>query len=312
VIATGDTVLLAGPRGIRRAAAGGEFSLVSVKAARGVAVDKFDRGANAIFAYGNTAIVRTTNGGRSWTKVNGPSRKRGKRTVALRLRDVDMTSGNVGFALDTNGRAWRTANGGKRWTELPAVGTDNGLALAFGSAASGYLTLGDYPADEGVAYVLRTTDGGRHWRPQRIASGRFPGTEGVISPSGTRAYALTSTPAAGNDIVRSLFTTGTGGDAGSASTLSLTTNTKKVRRNVRRITVQGALRGAQGGEPIVVSARKVGSTSWSEQVVTAGANGGRFTATFNVSGPAQFVARWAGDSGRQGAGSSVLAVTLRK
>jgi len=46
--------------------------------------------------------------------------------------------------------------------------------------------------------------------------------------------------------------------------------------------------------------------------VTAGANGGRFTATFNVSGPAEFVARWAGDSGRQGAGSSVLQITLRK
>ena len=81
---------------------------------------------------------------------------------------------------------------------------------------------------------------------------------------------------------------------------------------MRRITVQGALKGAQGGEPIVVSARKAGSTSWREQVVTAGANGGRFTATFNVSGPAEFVARWAGDSGRQGAGSTVLSVTLRK
>jgi hypothetical protein len=61
-----------------------------------------------------------------------------------------------------------------------------------------------------------------------------------------------------------------------------------------------------------VSARKAGSTSWREEVVTAGANGGRFTASFNISGPAQFVARWAGDSGRQGAGSSVLTVTLRK
>ena len=81
---------------------------------------------------------------------------------------------------------------------------------------------------------------------------------------------------------------------------------------MRRITVQGALKGAQGGEPIVVSARKAGSTDWREQVVTAGANGGRFTATFDVSGPAEFVARWAGDSGRQGAGSSVLTVMLRK
>ena len=41
----------------------------------------------------------------------------------------------------------------------------------------------------------------------------------------------------------------------------------------------GALNGAQGGEPIVVSARNARSTRWTEQVVTAGANGGRFTAT---------------------------------
>jgi photosystem II stability/assembly factor-like uncharacterized protein len=312
VIATGDNVLLAGPRGIRRASAGGEFSLIGTKPVRGIAVDQFDRGGSAIFAYGSTAIVRTTNAGKTWTQIQGPSRKSGKKTVALKLRDVDMTSGAGGYALDTSGRVWRTSNGGKKWTELPSIGTDSGLALAFGSATSGYLTLGDYPADDGVAYVLRTTDSGKHWRPQRIASGQFPGTEGVISPSATRSYALTSTPAAGNDLVRSLFTTGTGGDAGSASTLSLTTNTKKVAKKVRRITVGGALKGAQGGEPIVVSARKIGSTSWKEQVVTAGANGGRFTATFNISGPAEFVARWAGDSGRQGAGSSVLTITVKK
>jgi photosystem II stability/assembly factor-like uncharacterized protein len=312
VIATGKNVLLAGPRGIRRAAAGGEFSLISTKPVRGIAVDQFDRGGSAIFAYGSKVIVRTTNGGKSWTQVKGPSRKQGKKSVPLKLRDVDMTSGNGGFALDTGGRVWRTGNGGRKWTELPGIGTDSGLSLAFGSPKSGYLTLGGYPADTGVAYVLRTTDSGKHWRPQRIASGSFPGTEGVISPSGTRSYALTSTPSAGPNIVRSLFTTGSGGDAGSASTLSVSSNAKKVSKKARRITVGGALKGAQGGEPIVVSARKAGSSTWKEQVVTAGANGGRFTATFNISGPAQFVARWAGDSGRQGAGSSVLTVTLRK
>ena len=164
--------------------------------------------------------------------------------------------------------------------------------------------------------MLRTTDSGRHWRPQRIASGDFPGTEGVISPSASRSYALTSTPAAGSGVFRSLFTTSTGGDAGSASSLTLTTNRKRLtraqfRRANRRITVSGALRGAQGGEAIVVSARSAGSTRWTETVVTAGANGGRFTESFRVSGSAEFVARWAGDSGRQGAGSTVLKVTVR-
>ncbi len=301
VITTGDTVLLAGPRGIRRATAGGEFNAVNARAA----VEDFDRGGSAIFAYGSRTIMRTTNAGRRWATVKLPSRR-------TRLRDVEMTSATGGYVLDTAGRVYRTTNGGRRWNELPGTGTDDGLALSFGSATSGYLTLRQYPADSGVAYVLRTTDGGRHWRPQRIASGAFPGTEGVIAPSATRAYALTSTPAAGSGIVRSLFTTGSGGDAGTPSTLSLTTDTRRVTRRVRRITVLGALNGAQGGEPIVVSARNARSTRWSEQVVTAGANGGRFTATFNVRGPAEFVARWAGDSGRQGAGSTVLKVTVRR
>ena len=119
VITTGDTVLLAGPRGVRRAAGGGEFTLVAAKPARSVAVDQFDRGGSAIFAYGATTIVRTTNGGQQWTAVKGPSRKQGKQTVALRLRDVDMTSGNAGFALDTSGRVWRTTNGGSSGPSCP-------------------------------------------------------------------------------------------------------------------------------------------------------------------------------------------------
>jgi hypothetical protein len=118
-------------------------------------------------------------------------------------------------------------------------------------------------------------------------------------------------------VFRSLFTTASGGDAGTASTLSLTSDRKRLTRKQlrnanRRLTVTGALKGAQGGEPIVVSARAAGSTNWTEQVVTAGANGGRFTATFRASGTTEFVARWAGDSGRQGAGSSVLSVTVRR
>ena len=51
VITSGDVVLLAGPRGVRRATGGGEFSLVGGRA-RSAAVDQFDRAGSAIFAYG--------------------------------------------------------------------------------------------------------------------------------------------------------------------------------------------------------------------------------------------------------------------
>ena len=79
VITSGDVVLLAGPRGVRRASGGGEFTLSSAKAARNASVDQFDRGGSAIFAYGATTIIRTTDRGRSWTAIKGPSRKQGKR-----------------------------------------------------------------------------------------------------------------------------------------------------------------------------------------------------------------------------------------
>ena len=77
VMTSGDAVLLAGPRGIRRAAGAGEFSLVGGPA-RSAAVDQFDRAGSAIFAYGATAIVRTTNGGRSWTTVKGPKQRQAR------------------------------------------------------------------------------------------------------------------------------------------------------------------------------------------------------------------------------------------
>ena len=191
-----------------------------------------------------------------------------------------MTSARNGYALDVAGRVWRTRDGGRRWAELPAVGTGAGLALAFGSAAAGYLTLRTYPADGGVAYVLRTSDGGRHWRPQRIAAGAFAAGAGVVAPAAGRAFALTSTPAAGDGVFRSLFATTSGGDAGPASTVTLTTARPTLARP-GRVTVDGVLRGAQGGESVVVASRSAGGR-WREQVVTVGANGGRFTAALRV------------------------------
>ena len=40
--------------------------------------------------------------------------------------------------------------------------------------------------------------------------------------------------------------------------------------------------------------------------MTAGANGGSFSATFTITRSAVFVAQWAGDSGRAGVGSKPL------
>jgi photosystem II stability/assembly factor-like uncharacterized protein len=319
VITAGDAVLLAGPRGIRRGV-GQEFRQVDSRPARLAEVSRFDAAGTAIFAYGTYTAVRTTDRGVTWSALRLPGTTVKVRGRAQRrtfpVQDLEMTSATAGYVLDQSGRVWTTADGGKVWREAPGVGTSAGLALAFGSATGGYLTLRGYPAEPGASYVLRTGDGGRTWRPQRIATGAFPGTEGVISPTATRSFALTSTPAAGENVFRSLFFTDTGGDQGEPSQLALATSRSTItKKQLRRIgglvSVRGTLAGAQGGEQIVVSARSAGATTWQSRVVTAGANGGSFTATFPISRSTTFVAQWAGDSGRQGAGSKILGVRVR-
>lgn len=318
VLTVGDDVLLAGPRGIRVQRGGeGTFDLVDDRTARRAPVDRFDRAGNAVFVYGTTTALRTTNRGRTWSRLALPSRRgRGGRKVTYRMQDIEMTSATNGYALELNGRVWRTTTAGRRWSELSGVGTGAGLSLAFGSPTGGYLTLSGFAAELGASYVLRTSDGGKTWRPQRIATGAFPGADGVISPTSTRSYALTSTPAAGPTAFRSLFTTSTGGDLGQPSRLTVTTDRRSMtRRQLRRaggrITVKGSLTGAQGGERIVVSARPAGSGAWRSQVVTAGANGGSYTAQFRVAGSTEIVAQFAGDSGRRGAGSRPLRIRVR-
>jgi hypothetical protein len=89
--------------------------------------------------------------------------------------------------------------------------------------------------------------------------------------------------------------------------------TKRTLQRTRgKATITGTLGGAIGGEQITVSARGLSGSVWTSRTVTAGANGGSFSATFNVKGPAVFVAQWAGDSGRTGEGTAPLVVRVTK
>ena len=308
----GDVVLLAGPL-VRRQVGNGRFADVGTAAFRGGgAIGGFDRAPGAVFAFGQRRIARSTDQGASWRRIKAPVRARRPVTVA----EVDFVSPTRGYLLDTSGRVWTTVTTGNTWSELSGVGTANVSSLSFGDATSGFLTLRGFPADPIGGYALRTTDGGRTWRPQRVSTGGFPETGGVVAANASRAFAITQTPSA-NGAMRGLFATTSGGDAGTASRIAITTNrraiTKRQLRTARnRITVNGSLPGAQGGEVIVVSMRRRGTTAWRSTLVLAGANDGSFTATFlGVTASSELVAQWAGDSGRQGAGPPVLRVTVK-
>jgi photosystem II stability/assembly factor-like uncharacterized protein len=312
----GDVVLLAGP-GVKRQVANGRFEQVRGRALRG-GITRLDRAGGAIVAFGSTRAAVSTDEGAAWRRLRTPSRRVGRRTLVLAISDLDFVSARRGFVLDTSRRLWTTRNGGRTWTQISGIGSSGAVSLVMVDALNGFVTLERFAGDPSGAYVLRTSDGGATWRPQRVSTGGFPGAEAVVAADATRAFAVTSTPAAGSNVFRSLFATSTAGDAGTPSQITVTTRRRTLtRRQLQRagnqITVAGTLPGAQGGETIVVAMRRRGATAWSTQTVLAGANNGSFTATFtNVRSSSEVVAQWAGDSGRQGAGSRVLRIAVRR
>jgi photosystem II stability/assembly factor-like uncharacterized protein len=304
------TVLLFGPKGIKRATGGGEFNAIAGKLVPQTAITNADLGGSAIIAwgFGGKRLLVSTNAGQSWKAVKLPSK-------TTRIRQVSFTGSQAGFLLDTAGRVWSTRNGGRTWKQSLSAGTSAISGISFGSASSGYLSIQSFGTDATNAYVLHTGDGGRSWRPQAISPG-VVGPLGIVASDASHAFSLVLSRA-GTTTSRQLFFTGTGGDAGVASPLKIKATPskftkKKLKSSKGKVTISGTLAGAIGGEQVTISARAINGVDWTSRTVTAGANGGSFSATFNIKNPAVFVAQWAGDSGRNGAGTTPLIVKVTK
>jgi hypothetical protein len=226
------------------------------------------------------------------------------------IRNVSFVSASSGMLLDAQGRLWRTTNAGRSWSEVLSTGTSSATSIQFADAQHAFLTLSSFGADSRDAYVLHTIDGGSSWRPQLIGAGAVS-FSGLVAQGASNAAVLLD---ASDE--RLLFSTSSGGEAGTASTLTIATRAARfTRRKLHRahglVRIDGVLKGAQGGEQIVVSRRNLAGGAWQHQTATAGANGGSFTTTWHVGASSVFVAQWAGDSGRSSLGSRVLRVTVR-
>jgi hypothetical protein len=293
VLARGrGSVLLIGPHGILRSSnAGRRFVRVRSRAAQRAKLFEVDRAKGAIFVHGSRRIAVSTNGGRSWKRVDRPRR-------AL-VAAVDFVSRRTGFLLEQDGRLWRTRNGGRSWRDLAGIGSDGAVGLSFSSARRGYLVLGRFGDDAG-GYALRTTDGGRTWRPQLITNA--PLAAAGLTAKGTTDFALATDG--------SLFFTTSGGDAGRPSSLTLSTSRKKFRGR-RTIQVSGTVRGAAAGSSVLVGRRYRRESGWDHQVATVGSNG-TFRTTWKMTRTTTFVAQWIGDDDQAGDGSAPLRVTVKR
>jgi photosystem II stability/assembly factor-like uncharacterized protein len=279
-----ERLLLAGPRRIRLSVDGGiSFRTVRGRAPRSPTLVNIERaGGDVVMAHGAHAIYLSADGGSHWRRVPLPPRSKP-------VGDVDFLDTTIGYALTSSG-FWKTTNGGRKWTDVPAVGT-SGYAISFSTPEAGYMSVGGYFATHGEVY--RTVDGGQTWQPQLV-------TWNTVTAVDAGATGYASTPY--ND----LLATKTGGSAGTPSSLAI-----RAERTGYRLQVSGRLNPAEGGEEILVSARGVHRSKWREEEVSANTTGD-FSASFEIRRASYVVARWFGDGLRAGAGSPAIKVRFPK
>ncbi|HEY7831176.1 MAG TPA: hypothetical protein VIC06_11490 [Solirubrobacteraceae bacterium] len=312
-LANGRTVALVGPTGVKVAIAGGPFQSVSSGPAAHASLNAGQAIGSAIFVWGTRgrSLLVSGNAGKSWRAIKLPSKK-------TRIAQASFPSATAGYLLDSTGRLWATSNGGRSWRESLAIGSSQLADLTFGSPASGYLRVNGFGGDSSDAYVLHTANTGRTWVPQAISRGSILG---LLAVGPTQAYALLQsalgepTPG-GRPASSQLFFTSSGGVAGTPSTLSIKAGPgsftkKKLKKARSMVTISGRLSGAVGGEQVVIGVRALSGGSWSSHTAIVGANGGSFSTRFRIHASAVFVAQWAGESGRAGAGSAALTVNVK-
>jgi photosystem II stability/assembly factor-like uncharacterized protein len=284
---TAGTVLLVGPKGVRRSTDGAR-SFASVRGVvSGARLSDYDDAGTTAFVYGTNVLLRSADRGRTWTRVKLPSAR-------TRIQHADFVTARTGYLGDTRGRLYRTTDGGARWTELEGTGTTDWYGMSFASASSGFLVTDRFGRNVDLGYLLRTTDGGRTWAPQLVTDAEIRGYGIAAGPT---SYVLAGT--------NSLLSSTTGGVFGRASVVTVKPSRTKVARRARiRVTV--TVRGARQGDVAVVAARRAGG-DWSQQQVELD-SAGRATTSWTITATTRFVGQWAGNEAFAGGGSAVATV----
>lgn len=129
-----------------------------------------------------STVLRTTDGGKTWQKLNVTS-------DALDFRDIDAIDDKTAYALSIgNGpasRIYKTTDAGATWTMQFKSEDEKAFldAMSFWDANNG-VVFGD--SIDGQFYILMTSNGGQTW--SRVSTARLPPAlqgEGAFAASGT-------------------------------------------------------------------------------------------------------------------------------
>ncbi len=310
-----NTVLLSGPRGVRRSTdAGGHFAPVNATVVvsrahagpRRVKLSSFDLSGGAqiaggaIFAYGED-VLESTDGGSHWVLIPRPLPRHPVSAISF----VSPTSGYE----TSDGRTFFTSSRGRSWREILSVGAaslDAPGQMSFSTALKGYLHV-PYGAAGAANVLLRTENGGRSWTPESL-----PAALNVVAAAGLVDYA-----AGENGTADALLQTTDGGLSASPSALTLAItgarrlSARKLRKGGDRVHLAGHLGPASGGETVTVSHRTIGG-AWRSRDVTVSSSGTFALTVSGVSQTTDFVAQWIGEGTESGAGTPAVRFTVTR
>ncbi len=97
----------------------------------------------------NNSVLKTTDGGLTWTKLVVSA-------LINRPRSVDFVNASVGYVAGYSGMVIKTTDGGNTWTALTTGVTTNLNDVKFWDVNTGYIC-----GSSGL--VMKTTDGGTSW-----------------------------------------------------------------------------------------------------------------------------------------------------
>ena len=324
-----STVLLIGPRGVRRSLDGGasftpvqgvviaprqrrkpiKLPLSTTDLARGAEI-----ASGTIFARGND-VFESTDDGSSWTLIPRPLRRH-------QVSAMSFVNATTGYEV-ADQRLFFTRDRGRRWREIRSVDVDDvesEAMLSFSNPSDGYV-IGDLAGNTNV--LLRTEDGGRTWAPQTLGfplgavsaggSVDYAAEEGVFFEPGLGVYFAAGEP------VRGLFQTTVGGRSPKSSTLALSIagphrlTRAQLRRSGDQVRLAGRLSPALGGEIVTIKwsmTNERGRLRWARFKNVVVSSAGTFALTASVNRTADFVAEWTGDDIHSGAGTPAVRLTV--
>lgn len=113
---------------------------------------------------GSTGVIlRSTDGGENWERVDNPAATNGHHLVGVHFADELH-----GWAVGEHGRIFHTADGGMSWS-LQRRGDEYLTDVHFVDATTGWAV--GYVRAKGTSKVLHTSDGGATWTVDAVYSG---------------------------------------------------------------------------------------------------------------------------------------------